>query len=98
VEEQKKSSSRGWARLQVGGELTVEHAHELRAQKAELQAQMAQAEKARVARQAANKDRKQLRRAGPEAGAPPEEEGRSSSASWQPSSSGGPGPNSRPRS
>jgi hypothetical protein len=67
VEEQKKRASGSRARLQVGGELTAAHAHELRAQKAELQAQKAQAKEARVARQANNQAQKQLRKAGVEA-------------------------------
>jgi hypothetical protein len=67
VEEQKKRASSSRARLQVGGELTAAHAHELRAQKAELQAQKAQAKEVRVARQASNQAQKQLRIAGVEA-------------------------------
>ncbi|ELR07276.1 hypothetical protein GMDG_08347, partial [Pseudogymnoascus destructans 20631-21] len=67
VEESKKRSSRSRARLQFGGELTAAHAHELRAQKAELAAQKLEAKRVRVARQAAYRAQKQLRRAGIEA-------------------------------
>ena len=67
VEEQKKEKSKSRARLQIGGELTTERAHELRAAKAELLARKAQAKEARVARAAANQARKQLHGAGVEA-------------------------------
>ncbi|KFZ23545.1 hypothetical protein V502_01970 [Pseudogymnoascus sp. VKM F-4520 (FW-2644)] len=67
VQEQKKGKGRSRARLQVGGELCANKAHELQAAKAELQAQKALAKEARVARQAANQARKQLRRVGVEA-------------------------------
>ncbi|KFY70820.1 hypothetical protein V499_08940, partial [Pseudogymnoascus sp. VKM F-103] len=66
-QEQKKGKSRSRARLQIGGELTAERAYKLRAAKAELIAQKAQAKEARVARLAANQARKQLYRAGVEA-------------------------------
>ncbi|KFZ17475.1 hypothetical protein V502_04578 [Pseudogymnoascus sp. VKM F-4520 (FW-2644)] len=49
-----EESIRSGARLQVGGELTAESANELRAEKAELQAQKAQATEARITRQATN--------------------------------------------
>ncbi|ELR06080.1 hypothetical protein GMDG_07791, partial [Pseudogymnoascus destructans 20631-21] len=60
VKEQKKGRGRSRARLQVGGELNADRAHELRAAKAEPTAQKAQAKEARVAQQAANQARKQL--------------------------------------
>ena len=67
IAEQKKRASSSRARLQVGGELTAEGAHALRAHKAELQARKLQAKEARVARQADNQTQKQLRRAAVEA-------------------------------
>jgi hypothetical protein len=53
AEKQKKGKGKSLARLQVGGELNANRAYELRAAKAELIAQKAQAKEARVARQAA---------------------------------------------
>ena len=64
VEEQKNKGSRSRARLQVGGELCAGRAHELRGEKAELLAQKTRAKESRVARQAANKARRQLHGAG----------------------------------
>ncbi|OBT38831.1 hypothetical protein VE00_10771 [Pseudogymnoascus sp. WSF 3629] len=61
----KKRGGRG--RLQYGGELVASEAHELQAQKAELQAQKLAATEARKLCQAANRARKQLCRAGIEA-------------------------------
>ncbi|OAF54724.1 hypothetical protein VC83_08977 [Pseudogymnoascus destructans] len=48
-------------------ELSADRAHELRAEKADCLAQKLQAKEARIARQAINRARKQLRRAGIEA-------------------------------
>ncbi|ELR10505.1 hypothetical protein GMDG_04783 [Pseudogymnoascus destructans 20631-21] len=67
VEESKKRASRSRARLQFGGELSADRAHELRAEKADCLAQKLQAKEARIAHQAINRARKQLRRAGIEA-------------------------------
>ena len=67
VEEQKRGRGKSRARLQVGGELNANQAHKLRAAKAELQAQKAQAKEARVAQQATNQARRQLRGVGVEA-------------------------------
>jgi hypothetical protein len=67
VEEQKKGKSRSRALLQVGGKLCATRARELRAAKAELTAQKAQAKEARVAQQATNQVRRQLRGLGVEA-------------------------------
>ncbi|KFY45855.1 hypothetical protein V494_00721 [Pseudogymnoascus sp. VKM F-4513 (FW-928)] len=67
VERQKKGRGQGRARLQTGGELTVEQAYELRAAKAELEAQKAQAKEARTAQQATNQVQKQLREVAVEA-------------------------------
>ncbi|KFX94077.1 hypothetical protein O988_06479 [Pseudogymnoascus sp. VKM F-3808] len=67
VEEQKRGKSRSRARLQVGGKLCATRALELRAAKAELLARKAQAKEARVAQQAANQVRRQLRGLGIEA-------------------------------
>ncbi|OAF57916.1 hypothetical protein VC83_05203 [Pseudogymnoascus destructans] len=64
VEESKKRASRSRARLQFGGEHQAAHAHKLRAQKAERQAQKLAAKEARVARQALNQARNRLLRAG----------------------------------
>ncbi|KFY32612.1 hypothetical protein V493_00034 [Pseudogymnoascus sp. VKM F-4281 (FW-2241)] len=62
VEESKKRASRSRARLQSGGEVSADRAHELRAEKADRLAQKLQAKEARLARQAANRAQKQLRR------------------------------------
>ena len=67
VQESKQRASRSRARLQFRGEILAAQAHELRAEKAELLAQKLIAKEARVARQAKNRARKQLRRAGIEA-------------------------------
>jgi multidrug efflux pump subunit AcrA (membrane-fusion protein) len=67
AEEQKNRKGRSRARLQVGGELNAARAHELRAAKAELTAQKAQAKEARIAKQAANQARRQLAGLGVEA-------------------------------
>ncbi|KFY97969.1 hypothetical protein V498_01766 [Pseudogymnoascus sp. VKM F-4517 (FW-2822)] len=67
VEEQKKGKNRSRARLQVGGKLCANRAYELRAAKAKLLAQKDQAKEARVARQATNQVRRQLRGLGVEA-------------------------------
>jgi hypothetical protein len=67
MEESKKRASRSRARLQYGGELVAAEAHELRARKAELLGQKLEAKEARKQRQARNRARKQLHRAGIEA-------------------------------
>ncbi|KFY98144.1 hypothetical protein V498_01638 [Pseudogymnoascus sp. VKM F-4517 (FW-2822)] len=70
IRQQVKNSKKkrgGRRRLQVGGELRASEAHELIAQKAELQAQKLAAAKARKESQALNQARKQLHRAGIEA-------------------------------
>ncbi|ELR02649.1 hypothetical protein GMDG_05610 [Pseudogymnoascus destructans 20631-21] len=67
VEDSRKRASRRQARLQFGGELRAARAHELRAEKAELKARKLAATEARVARQAINRARNQLKRAGIEA-------------------------------
>ncbi|KFY10587.1 hypothetical protein V492_04923 [Pseudogymnoascus sp. VKM F-4246] len=64
VEASKKRASRSRAQLQVGSELQVGEAHELRAQKAELKALKLVTKEARVARIATNKARKLLHKAG----------------------------------
>ncbi|KFX87313.1 hypothetical protein V490_08346 [Pseudogymnoascus sp. VKM F-3557] len=66
VEQQKRGRSRSRAQLQVRGKLCATRALELRAAKAELLAQKAQAKEARVAQQAANQVRRQLRGLGVE--------------------------------
>ncbi|KFY83598.1 hypothetical protein V498_07945, partial [Pseudogymnoascus sp. VKM F-4517 (FW-2822)] len=63
----KKGKNRSRAQLQVGGELTIERAHELRAAKAEEAARKARAKEARIAREAASRAKKQLRRLGVDA-------------------------------
>ncbi|KAL5346556.1 hypothetical protein ACLOAV_008263 [Pseudogymnoascus australis] len=67
IDGKKGGKGRSRAQLQVGGELTVERAYELRAQKQELIAQKVRAKEARIAREAANRAKKQLRRLGVEA-------------------------------
>ncbi|KFY20436.1 hypothetical protein V491_03705, partial [Pseudogymnoascus sp. VKM F-3775] len=67
VEEQKRGKNRSRGRLQVGGKLCATRARGLRAAKAELTAQKAQAKEARVARQATNQVHRQLGGLGVEA-------------------------------
>ncbi|KFY86473.1 hypothetical protein V500_07602 [Pseudogymnoascus sp. VKM F-4518 (FW-2643)] len=70
IRQQVKNSKKkrpGRGQLQRGGELRASEAHELQAQKAELQAQKLAATEARKLSQATNQARKQLRRAGIEA-------------------------------
>ncbi|ELR04420.1 hypothetical protein GMDG_01496 [Pseudogymnoascus destructans 20631-21] len=70
VQQQVKDSKKkrgGRDRLQCGGELRASEAHELQAQKAELQTQKLAATEARKLSQAQTRAQKQLRRAGIEA-------------------------------
>ncbi|OBT50971.1 hypothetical protein VE04_08836 [Pseudogymnoascus sp. 24MN13] len=60
----KKGKGKSRARLQIGGQLTAKRAYELRAAKAELLTQKAQATEARIAREAASRARKKLKRLG----------------------------------
>ncbi|OBT72776.1 hypothetical protein VF21_08640 [Pseudogymnoascus sp. 05NY08] len=64
IEDSRKRGSRSQAWLQKGGELRVARAYELRAEKAELQAQKLAVREARLARIACNQARDQLKAAG----------------------------------
>ncbi|OBT38980.1 hypothetical protein VE00_10732 [Pseudogymnoascus sp. WSF 3629] len=67
VDQHKNRGRNSRLRLQIGGALTVDEARALQTEKAERVAEKEAAKEARIARQATNQARKQLKRAGIEA-------------------------------